>query len=194
MMTAAVRLSALCLALVLLAGLLTPPSAQGQVLISLLLGDKVSSEKFHLGLNVGLNISDVSGIDGTKARTGFTLGILGEWRFARSWYLQPELGVFYNAGAKNLPLGTFPIPPEVEDIVVADEVLWLLKYFTIPLLIKYGVAENRLHLGVGPQIGFLTSSAFTFKGTSSIGNKVTVEQDVKDGTTSTDAGVLFNVE
>ena len=69
--------------------------ARSQVLIGLLFGDKVSTEKFHLGLNVGVNISDLSGVDGTKSRTGFMLGLLGEWRFADRWYLQPEMAFVY---------------------------------------------------------------------------------------------------
>jgi len=181
-------------ALTTLTCLTAPRSADGQVLISLLLGDKVSSEKFHLGINMGLNLADLSGIDGAKARTGFNLGILGEWRFARNWYLQPELGVFYYAGATKLPADVFPPPPELEDSLEGDDVKRRLKYFTIPLLVKYGVAENRLHLGLGPQVGFLTSASDTYKGTASTGNKITVDQDIKDSTASTDAGILFNLE
>jgi hypothetical protein len=59
--------------------------AQSQVLISLLRGDKVSSEKFHLGLEGRLNLADVTGLEDTKLRTGFYLGSIGEWCFARNW-------------------------------------------------------------------------------------------------------------
>ena len=101
------------LVVAVLATLMSPRVAEGQVLISLLLGDKVSSEKFHLGLDVGLNLSNVSGIDDTKLRTGFFLGIFGEWRLARdkNWYLQPEIIPFYFVGAKNLPRSLFPPLP-----------------------------------------------------------------------------------
>ena len=87
------------LAIAMTACMLAPKVAHSQVLISMLLGDKVSSEKFHLGLNVGVNASGFSGIDDTKLRTGFYLGIVGEWRFAKKWYLQPELTPFYAVGA-----------------------------------------------------------------------------------------------
>ncbi len=183
----------LLLCFVLVAAL-APGKAHGQVLIGMLLGDKVTSEKFHLGLDIGANLSDLSGIDDTKMRTGFFLGLIGEWHFAEHWYLQPELGAFYYAGAGNLPMDYFPPPPEVEDIVTGSEVSRRLRYFTIPVLLKYGVADNRLHLGAGGQVGFITSAKDKYEGVSDNGNSIEVEQDIKDYTTSTDAGLLFNVE
>ena len=173
---------------------LLPREAHGQVLIGMLLGDKVTSEKFHLGMAIGANFSDLSGIDDTKMRDGFFLGLIGEWHFAKHWYLQPELGAFYYVGANNLPLDDFPPPPEVEDILTGNEVSRRLKYFTIPVLLKYGVVDNRLHLGAGGQVGFLTSAKDKYEGTSDNGNAVEVEQDIKDYTTSTDAGLLFDIE
>jgi hypothetical protein len=173
---------------------LVPEQANSQILIGLLLGDKVTSEKFHLSLDIGANFSDLSGIDDTKIRSGFFLGLAGEWQFAEHWYLQPELGVFYYAGAGNLPMDYFPPPPEVEDIVTGSEVSRRLKYFTIPVLLKYGVADNRLHLGAGGQVGFITSAKDKYEGVSDNGNNVEVEQDIKEYTTSTDLGLLFNIE
>jgi hypothetical protein len=188
------RAIVLTLIVSLLGVLLAPPAAQSQVLISLLLGDKVSSEKFHLGVEGGLNLSDLNGLGDTKLRTGLSIGVIGEWRFARNWYLQPALLPFYWAGAKNLPESLFPPPPEVEDIVSGNEILLRTKYFAIPVLLKYGVADNRLLFGVGPQVGFLLSAEDTYKGTSVNGNQVTIDEDVEGMLASTDAGVLFNVE
>lgn len=181
-------------ALTSLTCLTAPRAAHGQVLISLLLGDKVTSEKFHLGLDIGLNVSNLSGVDGTKARTGFFLGILGEWRFADKFYLQPELVPFYFIGAKNMPSDLLLPPPEVEPIVSEDDISQRLKYFAIPILLKYAVANDRLHLGAGPQVAFLTSATTTYKGSSTVGNEITVNQNVKDSISSTDAGILFHVE
>lgn len=171
-----------------------PSRADGQVLIGLLLGDKVTSEKFHLGISVGANFSDLSGIDDTKIRSGFALSLIGEWRFAGQWYLQPELGAFYYAGANNMPMETFPPPPEVEDMVTGNEVTARLKYFTIPVVLKYGAMGNRLHLGAGGQVGFLTSSKLKYEGTSETGNEIEVEKNIKDITVSTDAGLVFHLE
>ena len=93
------------LALFLGAGAVQP--AQGQVLIGLLFGDKVSSERFHLEFNIGGNFANLSGIEGTKLKPGFMLALGGEWRFAGDFMLQPELMPFYFTGAKNLPTDAF---------------------------------------------------------------------------------------
>jgi hypothetical protein len=127
-------------------------------------------------------------------RPGFYLGIIGEWRFAKKWYLQPELTPFYYVGAKGLPLSTLPPPPEVEDIVAGNDVQRRLKYFAIPVVVKYALAGDRIHLGLGPQVGFLSSATDTYLGTSENGNSIAVDQDVKDDMASTDVGVVFHLE
>ena len=66
-----------------------------------------------------------------------------------------------------------------------------LGYFAIPVLIKYGARGRQLHLGVGPQIGFLTSGNDKFQGV--INNQITVDEDIEEGLNSTDAGVVFNL-
>ena len=93
------------LVLLLLLVVLAPRPASGQVLIGILFGDKVTTEKFHLGVNIGQNLSNLSGIDGTSVRPGLLFGLLGEWQFAENFYLQPELLPFYMLGATDLPPG-----------------------------------------------------------------------------------------
>ncbi len=177
------------LALLLVAGAVQP--ARGQVLISLLLGDKVSSERFHLELNVGANFADLNGVDDTKLKPGFMLGIGGEWRFAGDFLLQPELVPFYSTGAKEMPTGGINIPPPIDTLVSDLRAERTLKYFAIPVLIKYGALGRQLHLGAGPQIGFLLSANDKFQGV--INNDITVDEDIEEVINSTDAGVVFNV-
>ena len=40
-----------------------PQAAQGQVLIGMLFGEKLTTDDFHIGLNVGANLA---GLDGSK--------------------------------------------------------------------------------------------------------------------------------
>ncbi len=55
----------ICLSLVLASFVFVAP-VRSQVLIGMLLGDKVSSEKFHLELNVGANIANLSQLGSTE--------------------------------------------------------------------------------------------------------------------------------
>ncbi len=122
------------LALFLGAGAVQP--AQGQVLIGLLFGDKVSSERFHLEFNIGGNFANLSGIEGTKLKPGFMLALGGEWRFAGDFMLQPELMPFYFTGAKNLPTDAFIVPPAIDSLVSDVTAERRTGYFAIPVLVK----------------------------------------------------------
>ena len=167
-------------------------AAHGQVLLGILFGDKLANEKFHIGLTVGANVSDLSGVDNTKGKVGLVLGLLGEWKIADRLYLQPELLPFYYAGAKNMPPGGLDDIPELEPEVRDKTRQTNLKYFEIPILLKYALGNGRWHLGVGPQIGFLTSAQDVYDGV--ISNEITINADRKDMLKSTDAGVTFVLE
>ena len=97
---------------------LIPTAAQGQVLMGILFGDKLVSERFPIGLNVGLNVSDLGGVSGTKVATGLMLGLVAEWRIGGRFYLQPELLPFYRAGA--LCAKNIPKPPGLPPIVATS--------------------------------------------------------------------------
>ena len=190
-MTRHARAMSFAAVLVVLCGVFAADEARSQVLIGLLFGDKVSTEKFHLGLNVGVNVADLSGVDGTKARTGFTLGLLGEWRFADHWYLQPELVPFYAVGAKNLPPGELDIP-ELDPLVTDRSRMRRQNYFAIPVLVKYGALRDRLHLGIGGQVAFLTSAHDLYEGV--VENEISIKEDLDGSLAGTDAGLLLHVE
>ena len=166
--------------------------AQGQVLLGILFGDKLASERFHIGLNVGGNFADLSGIDGTKLKPGLMLGLVAEWKIAGNFYLQPELLPFYWAGAKSMPPAIEDAPPPLDTLLTDNSAQRNLNYFEIPVLVKYGALRNRLHVGAGPQVGFLLSATDVFNGV--ITREITVEEDIGDSLNSFDAGVAFHLE
>jgi hypothetical protein len=66
-------------------------------------------------------------------------------------------------------------------------------------MLKYGLAQNRLHLGAGPQVGFLLSATDEAQATLREDRlpqdtRVTVETNIEDDLNSTDAGIVFAVE
>ena len=178
------------LTIALLGTLAYPGTGHAQVLLGILFGDKLSSDRFHIGMTVGPNLANVSGIDGTSLRPGLLLGLLGEWRVAGDFYLQPELLPFYRVGAESMPLSE--LRPPLDSVVTGRSAQRDLSYFEIPVIAKYRVAGSRLHLGAGPQVGFLTSATDKAEGT--IDRAITLEDDIKDALSSTDAGVVFHVE
>lgn len=169
----------------------TPGPAQGQVLLGILFGDKLATERFHIGLNAGWNSASLSGLDGTGSKGGLMLGLVAEWKMTGNLYLQPELLPFYNTGASSLPPSfqdNTPLLPEDQRSSHRA-----VNYFEIPLILKYALAGGRLHLGAGPQVGFVLSATDKFTGTME-NRTVSSEADVKDQIASFDSGVAFHAE
>jgi hypothetical protein len=177
--------------LILLLLFLVPKPVNSQVLLGILFGDKLSSDKFHLGVNIGLNLSNLSGLDGTGVKAGLPFGLLGEWRFAEHFYLQPELLPFYKVGANDLPPGGLDVPP-LDSLTTDKSASLRTNYFAIPIIVKYALMEDKLHLGLGPQIGFLTSASQKYEGV--IVNEISVTEDIQQMLNSTDAGLVFHFE
>ena len=115
---------------------------------------------------MGGNFADLSGIDGTKLKPGLMLGLVAEWKIAGNFYLQPELLPFYQAGAKSMPPAIEDVPPPLDTLLADNSAQRNLSYFEIPVIVKYGALRSRLHLGAGPQVGFLLSATDVFQTTS----------------------------
>jgi hypothetical protein len=170
---------------------LAPAVASGQVLIGMLLGDKVTSPTFHLGANVGANYTTLTGIDGAGGKWGFQLALFGEWKFAERWYLQPELVPFFYTGAHDVPTGTIGrVPP---DEFAVETCTTSMNYFAVPIILKFAVAPQ-FHIGAGPQVGWVLKADNTYEAVPAGDIEVTTVQDIKDAVTSPDYGVAFHLE
>ena len=79
--------------------------ARTQVLISILLGDKLNTGKIEFGLEGGANWSTIKNLDGAKSLTGFNLGFYFDFKLKNpSWMLNTGVIVKSNMGADELPV------------------------------------------------------------------------------------------
>jgi hypothetical protein len=78
--------------------------ANSQVLISLLLGDKLNTEKLKFGLDGGVNFSNISNIDPSKYRPNFNLGFYFDFLLKkdRNWYVHTGVLVKSSMGARGI--------------------------------------------------------------------------------------------
>jgi len=130
--------------------------AHSQVLIALLVGDKLNSDKFELGVNLVGNWQNFTGMEGTKNRFSLGFGIYGTMKLSEKLSIQPELLFKDPRGAANVSpdvFGNANLDPLLANATVSAK----LAYVSIPVLIKYSVTPQ-LSLGFGPQIGILTSA------------------------------------
>jgi len=180
----------------LLFSLALPSAAHAQVLIALLLGDRVSNDRFQLGLNVGFAATGLQGVQ-SKFRVGFGVSMYGEIRLSDRFRLQPELAMKLPGGARELPPGApghslSPIgEPTYDDVVNNGLVLRNQKYIGIPIYTKYLIGP--IGLGLGPQISFLTKATDTSESKSDA-PKVQLETDAEDDLSPVDIGIAASLD
>src|SRR5215203_6686209 len=80
-------------------------AARTQVLISILLGDKLNSGKIEFGLDGGANWSTIKNLDGAKSLRTFNLGFYFDFKLKNpSWMLNTGVIVKSTMGADELPV------------------------------------------------------------------------------------------
>jgi len=162
-------------------------SCNSQVLISLLLGDKLNSDGLEFGLEGGGNFSNISGLDSDKRLSAFNLGFYFDFKIKNQWNIYTGVLVKTNLGVDKLTandLVFLDITPNAETDGTYSQVL---KYFIVPALLKYKF-KNRIYIEGGPQFALMYKSWVEFN--SSVGDKDILTKDYnKDKINKIDTGV-----
>ncbi len=172
-------------------------AASGQAILIILFGDKLSTEKFQLGINADLTWSNLSGISDTKSRMSWSAGAYGEIKLGNHWRLQPELTIKTPAGAKNLTAGApgnpfVPVGDSLVDAALATGTITRsTQYITVPLTLKYVVGP--LGFGAGAQIGFLTSGSDELQ-SDVLQGQLRLKESVTSTLNTVDAGLVFSLD
>ncbi len=88
--------------LLIVALLIAGATAQSQVLITLLLGDKLNSDNLEFGLEGGLNWSSISGMETNNLSRNFNLGFYFDLRIKNQWWFYTGVLVKSNLGVDKL--------------------------------------------------------------------------------------------
>src|SRR4051812_48587933 len=111
-------------------------SSNGQVIISLLLGDRLNTGKIEFGLDGGANFSSLDGLDNSKTHTGLHIGFYFDIRLINQWMLHTGVIVKSPMGADGID--PYPTGDSTLDHLFKDgEVERSLRYFNVPLMLKY---------------------------------------------------------
>jgi len=165
--------------------------ANGQILISLLFGDKLNSDKIEFGLEGGLVNSSIGNLPDTKRLSGFNLGFYFDFKVKEQLYI--HTGVIVKS-----PLGTKNITPYTQenqelDILLDDaSVKRKLRYFNVPVLLKYKF-ENRFFIEGGLQAGLLAKAFDEFSSSIKDDDDLVFKNNIKDELTSLDFGLSAGV-
>jgi hypothetical protein len=176
---------------ILISLLLFGKVAYGQALLIILFGDKLSTEKFQMGINFAMTASDLPGLEETKLRTSWAFGALGEIKLNDTWSLQSELTIKTPGGARvesELNTGDSSIDSVFSSATVSRE----SSQIALPVYLKF--KTKRFGIAAGPQVGYLTKAKDRFEGTTIKGTDLTVERDAKENLNRWDAGITGLVE
>lgn len=139
----------------------TAYTSQSQVLISLLLGDKLNSDKIEFGLDLGVNYAKMSGFESGTPLSVFNIGFYFDFKLKGQWYLNTGVLVKSNVGLSNLRENDVKkLSPE---ITFLDSGTYEQKtsYFHVPIMLKYRF-KNHFYIHVGPQVALRTKAYLSY--------------------------------
>jgi len=138
-----------------------------QVLITLLLGDKLNSDGLEFGLEGGVNWSGISGLETKKFDNHFNLGfyfdirIKNQWSFDTGVLVKSSLGVA-NLTTQDLNLLNATIYTNLDGQNLVGDYRHKMSYFIVPMLFKYNF-KNHFYTELGPQAGLMYKSWVEFE-------------------------------
>jgi len=163
-------------------------TAHSQILISLLLGDKLNSPNLEFGVEGGFNQSWLSGIDESKGLGHLHLGFYFDIRMKNDLWLNTGVRVKSNGGAKNLNPYSLD-DPELDSVFLDGHVERKLGYWYVPVHLKYRFGKNKqFFVMAGGQIGLRNKVSDTFYNTYLDKNDVSFKKNIGDQIKSIDVG------
>jgi hypothetical protein len=165
----------------------TPVALNAQVLITILLGDALNTDKIEFGLVGGFNRSNIPTISDAKAMNNFDLGFYFHILMKGNSYLSTGVLVKTNVGATGMD--TYPLGDPSFDTVYKDGTLKKkINCFSVPILYHYRF-HNRWYLEAGPQLALIFKPSDNFE-ESALDGDLTFKKVVKDEYKHIDAGLM----
>ena len=129
---------------------------QGQVLLTIIFGDKLNSPTTEFGLNAGVSLSSLTGFDNSTHSNNLAMGMFFTWKFHERYQFQPELYFSFKGGAENMP-PFFIDDPGVELPIDQMDISRKTNYLSLPLLFKVKMV-NQFRFIIGPQFSLMSSN------------------------------------
>ncbi len=162
-------------------------TAQSQVIMSLIFGDKLNSQYLEFGLEGGLNLSTISDIDG-DVNPGFALGFYFDFKSKKNpaWMINTGVIVKSPMGANDIPLYSLN-DENLDNTFEGGTVNREIRYFNVPILLKYQF-KNNIYVKGGTQLGLLSKAFDEF--TKEVNDEdVTYKNNIRDRIHVIDAGL-----
>jgi len=165
--------------------LLISTQGKSQVLIALVFGDKLNSDKMKFGLNVGMNVSDFTNAENSSYAAGLQFGIFIDYKLKDRLIFRPELNAVTNIVAKVDPYVTGN--PELDTVLSNVKVQRKIKYGSLALFLKYNLKKD-WYLETGPRGSLRFRAEDIFTATVFDDDDLVYTNNIRSETTLLDVG------
>jgi len=165
---------------------------QSQVLIALILGDKLNNGKMEFGLDGGLNFSSISELEANKWKRDFNLGFYFDIKMKKQWYFNTGVLVKSSLGVDNLSETDLNEIGTNLEITQLGDYTQKISYFLVPTLAKYRF-KNNLYVEVGPQFGLMYKAWLEHNFNDEEGNENRIREENKDAVNRMEVGAVAGV-
>lgn len=163
---------------------------KGQVLISILFGDKLNSEKIMFGLMIGNSWNSMSGYAKASAQSNFNLGLFLNIKLGQRFFIQFDALAKYKTGAKGMPVYSLN-DPLLDSMFYNGSVQRVITCVGLAPTIQYRFWKT-CNLELGPQVLLRLKAKDNFVGGHE-GGDLKFEKDLADAATRFDFGVTGGV-
>lgn len=151
--------------------LILPVLGQSQVLISILLGDKLNSGKIEFGLEGGWSLAHLSGVDPSKGHSNYNLGFYFDFAMKDpAWLVSTGVRVKSTMGAEEIDVYSLE-NANLDAVFATGSITRKLNYFNVPVMMKYKFSSH-FYAQAGIQLGL------KYKGTDEFVNSVEEDDDL----------------
>lgn len=169
--------------------------SQSQVLISLLLGDKLNSDGLEFGLEGGFNWTNISGMETNDFARKWNLGFYFDIRLKNQWSFYTGVLVKSDMGVDKLTDNDLEfleatIYKDFDDpnLQAKGDYSQKMNYFLVPALAKY-TFKNNIYAEAGPQFGLMYKGWVEFESDIE-GKEAIIKENNKDKINRLDAGIM----
>jgi len=172
--------------------LLVSQTVNGQVLISLLFGETLNTGKIEFGLDGGVHLASISGIDQGQKLFSWNLGFYFDIKLPdSSWMVHTGVIVKSTLGMVDQPVYSLN-DEDLDAAFNSGSVATRLQYFNVPIMIKYKINKHFFVEG-GPMLGLLHKAKDEFTNSVKETDDLTYQLDVKERYHPLDAGIMVGV-
>ncbi len=137
-------------------------TGKSQVLISLLLGDKLNTGNIEFGLDIGYNFSQLSNFESNRMLRKLNIGFYFDFLLKNQWYINTGVLVKSQVGLSNLN--------ENDVLILNPDITYntdgtyyqQIAYFHVPVAVKYRF-KNHLYASLGPQFALRTKGTLVYE-------------------------------